>query len=399
MTNYILIFLGAGSSLGLTILFIRLVSVFNNPPSLKTLVANKDKVINSSITIVIPAYNEERNIENCLKKILASNNPCLKCKILVVDDNSNDSTVDVVHRTLSKIENNQFDIELIEAGVRPINERWVGKNWACSQAMKNVDSEWVLFLDADTLVERDTLKRALYQAIEEDSDLFSLAPRVNCNCLSEWIVQPIMALLLGVGFPISEANNLSSSISFAAGPFMLFRRSAYEAIGGHREMGGEVVEDLALAKKIKLRGFKLRFVLGLDAISLNMYSDFSSLWEGWSKNWFIGLDRSILKALAASLFVFWMFSIPWIISLIKFFQGNFLGVLSVQSIICLVISSISIGLQLYIRVWSKNTFKMPMRYWWLMGVGGSLISLIGLASVWKTLTGKGWTWKGRSLAE
>jgi hypothetical protein len=109
------------------------------------------------------------------------------------------------------------------------------------------------------------------------------------------MVQPIMASLLGLGFPIVEANNPSSDVAFAAGPFMLFRRDAYDAIGGHRALAGEVVEDLALARTIKTSGFRLRYVLGLDAIDLQMYSDLPALWEGWTKNWFLGLDRNIPK--------------------------------------------------------------------------------------------------------
>ena len=93
---------------------------------------------------------------------------------------------------------------------------------------------------------------------------------------------------------------------------MLFRRSAYEAIGGHRALAGEVVEDLALARTIKSSGFRLRYVLGLDAVDLQMYPTLSALWEGWTKNWFLGLDRNIPKALAAGGVVVLMFAAPWI---------------------------------------------------------------------------------------
>ena len=122
-----------------------------------------------------------------------------------------------------------------------MGERWVGKNWACSRAMEQVVSEWVLFVDADLRLQPATLRRALAQAITDGADLLSLAPRLSCGCLAEWLVQPIMASLLGLGFPIEAANDPASAVAFAAGPFMLFRRSAYLAIGGHRALAAEVV--------------------------------------------------------------------------------------------------------------------------------------------------------------
>ena len=109
--------------------------------------------------------------------------------------------------------------------------------------MEQISSDWVLFLDADVRLQPDALRRALRQAIDDGSGLFSLAPRLECDCLAEWMVQPIMASLLGLGFPIEAANDPTSDVAFAAGPFMLFSRQAYDAIGGHRKLAGEVVED------------------------------------------------------------------------------------------------------------------------------------------------------------
>jgi len=154
-----------------------------------------------------------------------------------------------------------------------------------------VVSEWVLFVDADLRLQPATLRRALAQATMDGADLLSLAPRLSCGCLAEWLVQPIMASLLGLGFPIEAANDPASAVAFAAGPFMLFRRSAYLAIGGHRALAAEVVEDLALARRIKQGGHRLRYLLALDGLELRMYSDFASLWEGWTKNWLLGAGR------------------------------------------------------------------------------------------------------------
>jgi hypothetical protein len=274
----------------------------------------------------------------------------------------------------------------------------VGKNWACSQAMEQVASEWVLFVDADVRLQPATLRRALAQAMTDGADLLSLAPRLSCGCLAEWMVQPIMASLLGLGFPIEAANDPASPVAFAAGPFMLFRRSVYAAIGGHRALAAEVVEDLALARRIKQGGHRLRYLLALDALDLRMYSDFSSLWEGWTKNWLLGLDGDVARALGASSVVLLIFSGPWLLAPAAALLAAGLPGQRQVLLAALALALAGIGLQLLLRLWTRRQFQLPLSFWWLMGVGGLMVAAIGPVSVWRTLSGRGWTWKGRPLA-
>ena len=394
-----LVFLSGGSAIGMAILISSLIITFKNSEDHMLVKECETNVKETALTVVVPAYNEESNIEACLTSILKSSDPCEDWKVLLIDDCSTDQTLALAKHLQKKDCISKDRLEIITSGPRPDGERWVGKNWACYSAMVHIRSPWVLFIDADVRLEYATLKRSLNQAIKDNADLLSLAPRLNCQCLAEWMVQPIMASLLGLGFPIKEVNNTKNSISFAAGPFMLFRRSSYESIGGHRDLAGVVVEDLALARKIKSSGFKLRYLLGLDALSLGMYQNFSCLWEGWSKNWFIGLEKSVLKAAGSALIVFWLFSIPWIILIFSTILSLILtdSLIYFVPIICL--SAIGVGLQFLLRIWTFRKFKLPLDYWWLMSAGGLIILLLGPTSIWRTLTGKGWTWKGRSLAQ
>lgn len=410
MTNLIVsllcLALTLSSFLGLLILLLGLRRVFREAPQLNPLVAIDDEAVidgngdsdEISLTVVIPAFNESLNIQRSLGSVFQSLSPCSNWRVVVVDDMSTDSTADLAQQcAVAMHEQDRFT--LIQAGPRPPAERWVGKNWACARAMEQVKSTWVLFIDADVELRPTALRRALFQAMEEQADLFSLAPRLVCQCLAEWMVQPIMASLLGLGFPIVEANNPSSDVAFAAGPFMLFRRDAYDAIGGHRALAGEVVEDLALARTIKTSGFRLRYVLGLDAIDLQMYSDLPALWEGWTKNWFLGLDRNIPKALAAGGVVVLMFASPWFL----FPMSGALAVLLPLELTKIFLASflfaaMALGLQILLRFWIKDRFGVPMKFWWLMGAGGLLVGAIAPVSVWRSITGRGWTWKGRSLS-
>ena len=407
MTNWIVslicLVLTASSCLGLLILWVGLKRVFQEAPQLNPSIPSLPvdaEVVDGegiSLTVVIPAFNESLNIKRSLGSVFQSLPPCGNWHVVVVDDMSTDSTVDMAQECAKQMDQlNRFT--LIQAGPRPADERWVGKNWACSKAMEQLKSSWVLFIDADVELRPTALRRALVQAIHERADLFSVAPRLVCTCLAEWMVQPIMASLLGLGFPIVEANDPSSDVAFAAGPFMLFRRSAYDAIGGHRALAGEVVEDLALARTIKTSGFRLRYVLGLDAVDLQMYPNLSALWEGWTKNWFLGLDRNIPKALAAGGVVMLMFASPWILLPTCAVLAVVLLGPTVMIVESSLLAAMALVLQIVLRFWIQDRFGVPMRFWWLMGAGGLLVGAIAPVSVWRSITGRGWTWKGRSLA-
>ena len=402
LTSLGLIALGLIANVGLLIVLVSLQRVFSTAPTLAAGPTTKGSApLPTGLTVVIPAYNEANNIERCLSSVLRSDQPAREWQVIVVDDDSSDATASLAEATAQANRSQQASVAMIAAGPRPEGEHWVGKNWACTRAMEQVTSDWVLFIDADVRLHPQTLHRALDQAIREEADLFSLAPRLVCGCLAEWMVQPIMASLLGIGFPIREANDPRSEVAFAAGPFMLFRRQSYDAIGGHRDLAGEVVEDLALARKIKCSGKRLRYCLGLDAVDLQMYADFSSLWEGWSKNWFLGLDRNVLKALGAGAVVVLMFTAPWALIAL----AGMMPVVALPTSPQLVLEEVvmatglmGISLQLGIRLWTRQRFGVPITYWWLMGVGGLIVGAIAPTSVWRSLTGRGWTWKGRSLA-
>jgi cellulose synthase/poly-beta-1,6-N-acetylglucosamine synthase-like glycosyltransferase len=402
-----LLSLAAAATMGLVILIAGLARLFARAPRLAErleLAAEAAVALaNTSLTVVVPAYNEAANIAACLDSVLRSEDPCSDWRLLLVDDRSTDATVAIAQQAAAACGAKQSRFELLDAGPRPVDERWVGKNWACSCAMEQVVSEWVLFVDADVRLQPAALRRALAQATTDGADLLSLAPRLSCCCLAEWMVQPIMASLLGLGFPIEAANDPASAVAFAAGPFMLFRRSAYTAIGGHRALAAEVVEDLALARRIKQAGYRLRYLLGLDALELRMYSDFACLWEGWTKNWLLGLDGDVAKALAASAVVLLMFSGPWLLTPAAALAAALLAPSGLPGQRLLLLAALAfalagIGLQLVLRLWIRRQFQMPLNHWWLMGAGGLVVAAIGPVSVWRTLSGRGWTWKGRPLA-
>ena len=368
---------------------------FINAPFLQNI--NSEKPIETSLTIIIPAYNEELNIAKCLKSLSEIKRPSVNFQILVVDDLSTDKTFLEAKNLKENIFKNSKELEIISSGKRPEDKNWVGKNWPCYVGSKKINSEWILFIDADVILGKNCIYNALFKAREDNIDLLSLAPKVNCNCLAEWMVQPIMTSLLMIGFPISDTNDSRNNTSFAAGPFMLFKKESYELIGGHEGTFDEVVEDIALAKKIKNRNLKLNFLIAIKDISLNMYQDFNSLIEGWSKNWFLGLEKDLFRSISGSIFVFLNFSLPWLlffISLIILFNNYSLNILCTT-----LFSFLALCTYLFKRIWLKVKYEIPSKYWYLNGIGGIIVFYISLLSIYKTYTGNGWTWKGRNLSK
>ena len=368
--------------------------MFNNAPFLKN--QEFKKPLDTSISIIIPAFNEEKNIVRCLKALSSIKKPCPKIEIIVVDDLSDDNTISIAENFKEDFMKNSIGMKVISAGQRPKDKNWVGKNWACYVGTKNIDSEWLLFLDADVEVSEKCIFNALSKSQKDNIDLLSLAPKVNCNCLAEWIVQPIMTSLLIIGFPISDTNNPKSSTAFAAGPFMLFKAKSYFKIGGHEGTFNKVVEDLALAEKIKGSKLKLNFLIAIKDVSLNMYSDLSSLIEGWSKNWFLGVDKNIFKSLSASIFVLITNTIPWLI-IIFCTTCYLLNIRFLVVNITFLISALAIASYGIKRYWLRIKYNIPNDLWYLNGIGGLIVTYISFLSIYKTFTGIGWTWKGRKL--
>jgi Glycosyl transferase family 21 len=221
-----------------------------------------------------------------------------------------------------------------------------------------------------------------------------------CGCLAEWLAQPIMVRMLTAGFNISAVSDPAQpEVAFAAGPFMLFRRAAYDRIGGHRAIADDLVEDVALARQIKAFGLNMRLMLGLGLVKVRMYQNLAGLWEGWTKNLHMGTKRNVSSTLLIAVISVFVFVVPWlgiVLSGVAFFtlglqEGKLFLIPFLSALVLLLWESI---------VWRQQAvlLELPVRYRLLRWLGGLLVAAIAIASIIKTETGWGWTWRGRSLA-
>ncbi|HEV2196114.1 MAG TPA: glycosyltransferase family 2 protein [Candidatus Acidoferrum sp.] len=270
------------------------------------------------ITAIVPARNEEAVIAACIESL--ARQPEI-AQILVVNDESSDATADVVRVCMNGIPN----LGLIETNDLP--DGWVGKNHALWVGVQQATSPWLLFTDADAQHAPNSVARALQIAREQQAALVSFSPEQISRNWYEKALIPFIYLRLAKKFSYDRVNDLASPIAAANGQFLLIRRDVYDAIDGHRGVAGEVLEDVALAMRVKRAGHRIWFGSGEGLVRTRMYTSFRAMWEGWKKNLYRlmgGTPWVVAREMEATL--------PWIPFLLillglKFSFLLFLGVL------------------------------------------------------------------------
>jgi cellulose synthase/poly-beta-1,6-N-acetylglucosamine synthase-like glycosyltransferase len=349
------------------------------------------------IAVVIPAYNEEINLRDCVESVLQSDLPDPQMlQVWIADDESTDGTRAIAHQLTRQ----DPRVQLIAVPPRPTTEVWRGKNWACFQATEKAQGEYLLFIDADVRLEPGAIAAALTEAQATQADLLSCMPEIVFGCLAEWLAQPIIFRMLISGFNIGAVSDPAQpEVAFAAGPFMLFRRTAYDRIGGHRAVADDLVEDVALARQIKAAGLNMRLELGLGLIKVRMYRTLAALWEGWTKNLHMGAKRKFSSTLMIAVISIFVWVIPWLGIGLSTVVIATTGLPHHEGLLFTLVFASALLLWESI-LWRQQAalLKQPVRYWGLSWLGGLLVAAIAIASIIKTETGWGWTWRGRSLA-
>lgn len=391
----LILLLSLGWSLLVAILYSsKLRAVATDAPKISLAVAP----LVSSLSVIIPVYNEVENIEDCVLSVL--NSTIAPIELWVVNDQSTDATWTVLQALQQRSDPR---LKLLQGQPRPTDEVWVGKNWACTQASEQASvqatAEFLLFIDADVRLKSGAIETALQTMQQEQVDLLSCSPAIHCGCLSEWLVQPLIMSTILIGFNFTAVNDPATETAFAAGPFMLFRRRAYDKIGGHRSVADQVVEDVELSRRIKFNGLKLKFALGTDLATLRMYRSGAALWEGWTKNFYLGTQRNFRGVLTFIGLLLMMCTVPWvglIVGTSQLVMHGFNGS-NRLALVAILLSLLVIALQYDLRRRLAVVLGIAPRYWWLTGLGGLIVTVIAIASIIKTETGWGWTWRGRPL--
>jgi chlorobactene glucosyltransferase len=234
------------------------------------------------VSVIIPSRNEERNIERCVRSVLAALYPSLE--VIVVNDHSTDATGEIA-RAIGREDNR---LAVVDAPELP--EGWFGKQWACATGAWIARGQLLLFTDADTRHAPDLLPRAVNALRDRDAALLSVAGHQEMHSFWERIIQPQMFGLLSIRYGGTEhVSNARRAVDVIAnGQFILVRRDAYDAVGGHAAVRHRVAEDMALGQEFFRAGKRVVLMLALHQFSTHMYASLRELVQGWRKNIYAG---------------------------------------------------------------------------------------------------------------
>jgi chlorobactene glucosyltransferase len=345
------------------------------------------------ISVIVPARNEQRNIGACVNSLLKQTYP--NYELIVVDDRSTDATPQI----LAEIAQRDARLRVIHGS--PLPHGWAGKPHALFQgaqaALRNDEWEtWLCFVDADTFASPDLLASALVTAQATGGDLFTMLTRQRLVSFWEKVILPIVFTALSVGFSPRKVNDPARPDAVANGQFLLFRRAAYERIDGHRGVAGSIVEDRDLARRIKAAGLRLVVADGQAVAETRMYTTFQEIWEGWTKNIYLGLSDQrglaflgifgvLLSLLGALGFLAWIaLAAAWLA------RGG-----GLPALVVLCQAMLAFSVLLIVRAQVARAFRISPIYGLTLPLGALVFAAMMAASAYRVLSRKGVTWKGR----
>ena len=331
------------------------------------------------LSVCVPARDEARGIQACLQSLLNQDYP--NFEVIAIDDHSTDSTGDIM-RTLSQ---ENAHLKVLKAADLP--EDWLGKPFALHQAFKIAQGEYLLFTDADLVFQSTTLNTAVHVMRERELDLLTLMPQAEFGSFWERAVQPVIFGFIASLTRFKNVNNPDHKSAMGFGAFLMFRRTAYEKIGGHEAGKADVLEDVLIAKRAKRAGLKMLVADGKQLFSIRMYFGLKEIWFGWQKNMFLAMDKSVVKATYNIFVVLGFLFTPYIILAINIFEqiGWFWIGLAMASVVLVSAAAYKTCDELGLH---RNTAV-------LFPLGALVMAAIMANSMFQTLVRKKTEWRGR----
>jgi glycosyltransferase involved in cell wall biosynthesis len=230
------------------------------------------------VSALMPARNEAENIAKAVRSVAGQPEVI---EIIVVDDDSDDRTPAILEQLRAEVSH----LRILKVIGPP--EGWLGKSHALAVASREATGNWLLFTDADTVHEPGSLGQLLEVGRREHADLVSLSPGQETPTWWEKAVIPFVFVELARRFRFEEVSDPRSKSAAASGQYLLIRRAVYDSVGGHEAVRGEILEDVALARRAKDAGGKILFLPGAEWVRTRMYSQFGAMWRGWQKNLYL----------------------------------------------------------------------------------------------------------------
>ena len=273
---------------------------------------NPDKQPDFELSVIIPARNEECSLPACLASLLRQSEPGFalgrQWELIVVNDASSDKTREIAAKAATAHEG----MIVLDAPALDLSSRggFTGKNNACWTGAQAARGKYLLFTDADTIHETNDISRSLRESERHKAVLLSYSPRQIVTGFWQHAVMPLIFSELASVYPSKQVNDPVRSLAAANGQFILVEREAYFDVGGHRAIGKDILEDVALARNIKRVPHTIRFRYAPEALSTQMYRTTSEMIEGWTKNLALLFPKPIALALWRILDLLLFFGLP-----------------------------------------------------------------------------------------
>lgn len=329
-----------------------------------------------AVSVLIPARNEELRLANCLESCL--NQGRVVAEVLVYDDRSTDGTAELVNKYARR----DGRVRLLAGTELPGG--WCGKPFACAQLAQQAASEWLLFLDADTVLATDAVASMVTEAQARDVSFLSCWPGLICLSFWERALMPMMAFSTFSLYPapLSLVRN-DPSLGLAHGACILAQREVYRSVGGHEAVRHEIFEDTCLARLWRQQGHRGICLDGQDAVHVRMYESLGEIWRGFMKNFYPAFRRGVSFVLFL-LFHFVFFLLPFVMAPLAWVTGG-PWQLFAASALALVAARAIIGVRFGYAFWASLFHP----------VAETMLIALGITSWWQCRSGRGVEWKGR----
>jgi len=343
------------------------------------------------VSVIVPARNEEKNLPTCLESLLAQDYPDLE--IIVVDARSTDGTGALVDAFRAR------DGRVRKVAGRALPPGWLGKSHAAHQGVGAATGSWLLFMDADTWLHPRGVSASVGHALGHGVDMLSLYPHFVCKSFWEKVIQPAVGRMILISGPVDFVNSrkpIFRIFAMAIGQFMLFRRSVYEAVGGHQAIRDRVVEDVELARAVKRAGHHLNFLYGTEVLRTRMYKSFSELWRGWSRSFYPAMGNHPALAVLQALLLFVFGTLPYLmLPATALLWGAGLDTGTVRTLFGL--SLFQYGLLLFTTYVVRARLREYPAYFFTCPLGGIMVQWISVHSIYTHALKKQVLWKDRNL--
>ncbi len=334
------------------------------------------------VSVLIPARDEERNVAACIDSLLTQSYQ--NYEILVLDDQSRDGTLRIIRDYARRFPGK---VSAIRGEPLPASG-WRGKTHAMQQLAAHARGDYLMFTDADTVHDSQSISWAVTNMEAHRADCVSGYVHQELATLGELFIVPAIYIMSAMVLPLWLIGATRvPGLSFAIGQLIVFRRRAFEAIGGYAAVSNQISDDVAIARELKRAGFREVFLDMSRHVSCRMYSGYQASFNGISKNIYdFARHRSIFLATVITLLV-GLVVFPFALLPVLVVTGN------------PDIQFASLCVALFLAAWMLALYDRGLPWWSPLLYPVMFLHLLYMAwwSIAQAFGGRPVIWKGRTL--